>query len=117
MVDQWDDMIFGVKLSRHLRSDACVAVRDERLIAKATDLPSQSFVWSRLAESAEPLQGAALVFDSDIENADTLVEAKNLGIDAVVHPGIDGDAETHLLEQANELGLALISTGVSFRKR
>lgn len=117
MVDQWDDMIFGVKLSRHLRSDACVAIRDERLIAKATDLPSQSLVWSRLAESTESLQGAALVFDSDIENADTLVEAKRRGIDAVVHPGIDGDAETHLLEQANDLGLALVSTGVSFRKR
>ena len=116
MVDQWDDMIFGVKLSRHLRSDACLAVKGERLIAKATNLPSQSLAWSRLSESPNSLAKAILVFDSDIEKTDTLIRARESGCDVVVHPGVDSEAEAALLEQANTLGLALVSTGVSFRK-
>lgn len=116
LVDCWEDMLFGVKLSRHLKSDGCVAVREGRVIALASDLPDQGRVWLRLAEFEGSLENSVLVFDTDIEAVTTLQEAKRCGIDTVVHPGLDGNGEARLIEGANEYGIALVATGTSLCK-
>jgi AICAR transformylase/IMP cyclohydrolase PurH len=57
-----------------------------------------------------------LVFDEDIEDADLLSEAKELGATVVVHPGTASSQEGELVDRANQLGLALVATGASFTK-
>lgn len=116
LVTQWEDMIFGVKLSRHLRSSACLAVIGERVVAQASDLIDQSGVWERLRQMGESIEGATLVFDVDIEDPEAIDRAKSAGVGVLVHPGIDAAREPQLVERANAVGLALVATGVSLRK-
>ncbi len=116
LVTDWESMLFGVKLSRHLRSAACVAVKDERVIACVAGLARQSRFAQRISEREDSFDNAILVFDEDLESKSSLEEARRLGSSVVVHPGIDASKEGTLVEAANELGLALVSTGVSFTK-
>jgi len=116
LVTDWESMIFGVKISRHLRSAACAAVRNERVVALASGLVHQGRFAKRLGEDGVSLEGAILVFDEDIVDSDSLGEAHKLGCTVVVHPGRDSSREGKLLAKANQLGLALVTTGVSFTK-
>lgn len=116
LVTDWESMIFGVKLSRHLRSAACVAIRDEQVVAVASGLAHQGRFAKRLGEDGVSLESAIIVFDEDIVNPTYLEEAKQLGCSVMVHPGIDGTREGPLVDKANQLGLALVTTGVSFTK-
>ena len=116
LVTQWDDMLFGVKLSRHLRSAGCVAVLEQRVVAQASGLLCQFSAWDRLTEGGRSIEGSILVLDTDIENPDEIVRAKAAGISVLIHPGVDAQREALLVERANEVGLVLVATGVSFRK-
>ncbi len=116
LVTDWESMIFGVKISRHLRSAACLAVKGERIIAQASGLSHQRRFRQRLCEDEKSLRGSILVFDEDIEDADLLSEAKELGATVVVHPGTASSQEGELVDRANQLGLALVATGASFTK-
>lgn len=115
LVTQWEDMLFGVKLSRHLRSSACLAIIGERVVARASDLIDQSGFLAGLGQMGESIEGAVLVFDVDLEDPEQIVRAKAAGVSVLVHPGIDAQREPQLVERANEVGLALVATGVSFR--
>ena len=116
LVTQWEDMLFGVKLSRHLRSTGCVAVAGERVVAQVSGLIDQSSVWDRLRDGGKSIEGTSVVFDVDIEDPEEIARAKAAGASVLVHPGIDVQRETVLVERANAVGLALVATGVSFRK-
>ncbi len=116
LVTDWESMLFGVKISRHLSSSACVAVRDERVMARASGLARQARFAPRLIESGKSLEGSILVFDEDIGDPEILSECKNLGVTVVVHPGANPSFEGELVQKANGLGLALVATGVSFTK-
>lgn len=116
LVTDWESMLFGVKISRHLQSSACVAIREERVVARATGLTNQGRFASRLGEAGVSLEGVILVFDEDIVEPKILDMAKRLGSSVVVHAGVDGSKEGELVERANQLGIALVVTGVSFCK-
>ncbi len=116
LVTDWETMIFGVKISRHLRSSSCLAVKDERIIAQAAGLSHQRRFSQRLREEDKLLDGSILVFDEDIESPDLLSQAKELGATVVVHPGTSSSQEGELVDRANQLGLALVATGISFTK-
>ncbi len=115
-VEDWDNLLFGVKLSRHLRSSACVAVGDERLLARAEGMVRQTDFERLVTGSDRTLENAALVFDEDISEPVALERAHSLGFRVVAHPGLDVTTESELVESANTLGLALVATGVSFTR-
>lgn len=116
LVADWEDMIFGVKISRHLRSLACLAVREEQVVARTTGLSNQKRFAQRLVEDGASLNGSILIFDEDIEDPEVLSKSKNLGASVVVHPGLNSALEATLVDRANQLGLSLVATGVSFSK-
>ena len=114
LVTDWETMIFGVRISRHLRSTSCLAVKGERIIAQASGLSHQRRFSQRLREDEKSLGDSILVFDEDIEDPDLLSEIKELGVTVVVHPGTASSREGELVDRANQLGLVLVTTGVSF---
>lgn len=114
LVTDWETMIFGVRISRHLRSISCLALKGERIIAQASGLSHQWRFRQRLREDEKSLVDSILVFDEDIEDPDLLSEVKELGVTVVVHPGTANSREGELVDRANQLGLVLVITGVSF---
>jgi AICAR transformylase/IMP cyclohydrolase PurH len=91
-----------------------LAVKGELTIALASGLSHQRRFRQRLREDEKSLGDSILVFDEDIEDPDLLSEVKELGVTVVVHPGTASSREGELVDRANQLGLALVATGVSF---
>ncbi|MFL3658635.1 MAG: hypothetical protein ACJ07L_11365 [Opitutales bacterium] len=116
LVTQWEDMLFGVRLSRHLRSTGCVAIAGERVMAQASSLLDQRLAWDRLLQGGVSIEGSSVVFDVDIKDPEEIDRAKAAGVSVLVHPGIDLQREVQLVDRANKVGMALVATGVSFRK-
>lgn len=116
LVEDWDSMLFGAKIARHLRSCACVAVKEEAIVSVASGLDSQSRFKRRFEEQSESVAGALLIFDEDIADPQVLKSAKDLGVSLLVHPGVEPENEHRLVEVANQLGMALVSTGVAFTR-
>lgn len=116
MVDDWETMIFGVKLARHLQSSACLAVANERVARSASHLTTQFQFEEAFEGSQERLENAILVFDEELEDPDILDAAKRQGACLVIHPGLEFDRETSLVERSNELGIGLVATGLALAK-
>jgi len=116
LVYDWETMIFGVKLVRHVQSSACLAVQNERMVLLASHLTTQFDFERAFAGNQKRLDGAILVFDEDLEGPDILDAAKRQGAYLVIHPGLDSDREAKLVERSNELGIGLVATGIGLAK-
>ncbi len=118
-VDQWDDMMFAVKISRHLRSSSCVAIQGERIVAQASACPVQMLAVSDVLRQLEAMgvKGAVLAVDETIEDGDVFAATKEQGVSIVVHAGsLDPSMHPELSEAANEVGIVLVATGRSHCK-
>lgn len=116
LVDDWETMIFGVKLARHVQSSACLAVQNERIVRLAGHLTTQFDFEPAFAGNQKRLDGAILVFDEDLEDPNILEAAKRQGAYLVIHPGLESGREANLVERSNELGIGLVATGVGLAK-
>ena len=109
-VECWEDLVFGVRLAKHLRSSCAVAVRSGRVLAAASGRLDQGAAWREVAERAGDLRDAVVVFDEALAEPGLLAEMKLSGVRTVAHPGV-GANEAAVVEAANECGLALVATG------
>lgn len=118
-VGQWEDMIFAVKVGRHLNSSACIAVQGERILALSQGQLVQEQAVREVLRQLEEVDTALVVlaFDETLESPDIIEQAKASGVSVLVHPGsLDPASHPELAEMANEVGAALVATGRSHRK-
>ncbi|MAM92770.1 MAG: hypothetical protein CMI15_15055 [Opitutaceae bacterium] len=116
LVDDWETMMFGVKIVRHLQSSACLAVSQERVVRLASHMTSQLDFEKAFSTTRDRLENAIFVFDEDLAGPDSLEAAQRLGASLVIHPGLDGNREPELVDHSNELGIGLVATGSGLAK-
>ncbi len=116
LVDDWETMIFGVKIARHLQSSACLAVSGEHVVCLASCLNSQLDFEAAFSNRQDRLRNAIFVFDEDLAGPEPLEAAQRLGASTVIHPGLDAKIEAQLVDRSNELGICLVVTGIGLAK-
>ncbi len=116
LVGDWEAMIFGIKIARHLQSSACLAVSGEQIVCLASCLKSQLDFEAAFSNHQDRLRNAVFVFDEDLAGPEPLEAAQRYGASVVIHPGLDEEIEPQLVDRSNELGVCLVATGIGLAK-
>lgn len=109
---EWTGLEFAWKVTKHVKSNAIVYAHDGQLIAAGAGQMSRvDSVKFGAMKAVLPLKGTVLASDAFFPFPDGLQLAAQQGVTAVIQPGgsvKDGD----VIAAANELGLAMVFTGV-----
>ncbi len=110
--EEWRALLFGWKLSKHVKSNAIVYANDGQSVsAGAGQMSRVDSVKVGAMKAVLPLQGTVLASDAFFPFPDGVEEAAKHGITAVIQPG-GSVKDADVIEAANRLGLAMVFTGV-----
>ena len=113
--DEYDAMMFGWRVAKHVKSNAIVYSRRDRTLGIGAGQMSR-FDSSRIAvlkanEAGFDLKGSAVASDAFFPFADGLLEAAKAGATAVIQPG-GSVRDDDVTRAADEHNLAMIMTGI-----
>jgi phosphoribosylaminoimidazolecarboxamide formyltransferase/IMP cyclohydrolase len=112
---QISDLLFADKLVKNTKSNAIIFVKDGQLLASGTGQTSRVDALQQAIVKAKAfnfdLKGAVMASDAFFPFPDCVEIAGDAGVAAVVQPG--GSIKDDLsIAKANELGLAMVTTGI-----
>lgn len=114
LVDDWETLMFGAKLVRHVDSSGLVILSDERVVELEVGHYSVERAWQAILECGIGLANTIAVFDDPEVAPETLRQMKEQGVRAVLLPL--GEKEASWKDAANEVGLVLLTMGKSMRR-
>jgi phosphoribosylaminoimidazolecarboxamide formyltransferase/IMP cyclohydrolase len=110
--EEWDDLLFGWRVVKHVKSNAIAYVRHGQLLAAGAGQMSRvDSVKFGAAKAILPLKGSVLASDAFFPFPDGIEEAAKHGVTAVIQPG-GSVRDPEVIEAADRLGLAMVTTGV-----
>ena len=112
---EWQSMLFGWRVVKHVKSNAIVyAAHDRTLGIGAGQMSrvdsSRIAVW-KAGEAGLPLKGSAVCSDAFFPFPDGLVAAAQAGATAAIQPG-GSVRDPEVIAAADEHGVAMVFTGV-----
>ena len=112
---EWDSMIFGWKVCKHVKSNAIVYCRGERTLGIGAGQmsrvdSSRIAVW-KAGEAGLDLKGSAVVSEALFPFADGLVAAADAGATAAIQPG-GSVRDAEVIKAADDRGIAMVFTGI-----
>ncbi len=109
---EMDDMKFAMKVAKHIKSNGIVIAKEGKTIGIG---PGQvNRVWAienSIRQATEATEGSVLASDAFFPFEDNVVAAAAAGITAVIQPG-GSIHDEDCIKKANELGIAMVFTGV-----
>jgi phosphoribosylaminoimidazolecarboxamide formyltransferase/IMP cyclohydrolase len=109
---EWDDLLFGWRVVKHVKSNAITYVKNGQLIAAGAGQMSRvDSVKFGAAKAILPLKDSVLASDAFFPFPDGVEEAAKHGVTAIVQPG-GSVRDPEVIETADRLGLAMVFTGV-----
>jgi phosphoribosylaminoimidazolecarboxamide formyltransferase/IMP cyclohydrolase len=113
--DEWDSMMFGWKVCKHVKSNAIVYCRGERTLGigagqMARVDSSRIAVW-KAGEAALDLGGSVVVSEALFPFADGLIAAADAGATAAIQPG-GSVRDPEVIKAADDRGIAMVFTGI-----
>jgi phosphoribosylaminoimidazolecarboxamide formyltransferase/IMP cyclohydrolase len=110
--DEWKDLFFAWTVCKHTKSNAIVYARDEQTVGVGAGQMSRvDSVRIGAMRAQLPLTGSVLASDAFFPFRDGVDEAGSHGISAVIQPG-GSVRDGEVIASADELGLAMVFTGV-----
>ncbi len=110
--EEMEDLAFAWKAAKHVKSNAIVLVKDRALVGMGAGQPNRvNSVHLALRASGERAQGSALASDAFFPFADNVELAAGGGVASVVQPG-GSVRDQEVIDAADELGMAMVFTGV-----
>lgn len=110
--EEWQAMLFGWKISKHVKSNAIVYTRAGQTAAVGAGQMSRvDSVKVGAMKAVLPLAGTVIASDAYFPFPDGVEEAAKHGITAVIQPG-GSVRDQEVIAAANRLGLAMVFTGV-----
>jgi len=107
-----EDLLFGWKVVKHVKSNAIVLAKDNATVAVG---PGQvSRIWAlenAIKQGGENVVGSVIASDAFFPFADSVEAAAKAGITAVIQPG-GSMRDTESIEAADKNGIAMIFTGI-----
>jgi phosphoribosylaminoimidazolecarboxamide formyltransferase/IMP cyclohydrolase len=112
---EWDSMIFGWKVCKHVKSNAIVYCRGEATLGIGAGQmsrvdSSRIAVW-KAAEAGLDLRGSAVASEALFPFPDGLVAAADAGATAAIQPG-GSVRDEEVIKAADERGMAMVFTGI-----
>ncbi|HEY5229118.1 MAG TPA: bifunctional phosphoribosylaminoimidazolecarboxamide formyltransferase/IMP cyclohydrolase [Opitutaceae bacterium] len=113
--EEWDAMIFGWKVCKHVKSNAIVYCRGEQTLGigagqMARVDSSRIAVW-KAAEAGLDLRGSIVASEALFPFPDGLVAAADAGATAAIQPG-GSMRDAEVIKAADERGMAMVFTGI-----
>ena len=107
----WEDLIFGFKVVKHLKSNAICIVRDKTTLGLAGGEPSRIGAVKLAIQKAGDCKGAILASDAFFPYPDSIEEAHKAGIKYIIQPG-GSIRDKEVVSLCDKYGMSLILTGV-----
>ncbi len=113
--DEWDAMLFGWKVVKHVKSNAIVYAAAERTLGIGAGQmsrvdSSQLAIWKAKAAGL-PLRGSVICSDAFFPFPDALEAAGAAGATAAIQPG-GSVRDDDMIATANQLGMTMVFTGI-----
>jgi phosphoribosylaminoimidazolecarboxamide formyltransferase/IMP cyclohydrolase len=110
--DQVTDLLFAWHVAKHAKSNAIVFAKNEVTVGIGCGQTSRvDATWIALRRAGEKAKGAVMASDAFFPFPDSLDVAAEGGIAAVIQPG-GSVKDADVIKRADELGLAMVVTGV-----
>ncbi|SDZ26245.1 bifunctional phosphoribosylaminoimidazolecarboxamide formyltransferase/IMP cyclohydrolase [Thermoactinomyces sp. DSM 45892] len=110
--EEWEQLLFGFKVVKHVKSNAIVLVKENRTVGVgAGQMNRIGAARIAIGQAGELVTGAVLASDAFFPMPDTVEEAAKAGVTAIIQPG-GSIRDQESIEAANRLGLAMVFTGV-----
>ncbi len=113
--EEWDSMMFGWRVCKHVKSNAIVYVRDEQTLGVGAGQmarvdSSRIAVW-KAGEAKLDLKGSVVVSEALFPFADGLIAAAEAGATAAIQPG-GSVRDEEVIKAADERGMTMVFTGI-----
>ncbi len=106
------DCEFAWKVVKHVKSNAIVIAKDERLLGMGTGQPNRvNSVMLALGQAKKTSKGAVLASDAFFPFADNVELAAKAGISTIIQPGGSINDEK-VIAEAKKRGITMVFTGV-----
>ena len=112
--EEWDAMMFGWKVGKHVKSNSIVYCRGEQTLGVGAGQmarvdSSRIAVW-KAKEAALDLRGSVVCSEALFPFADGLIAAADAGATAAIQPG-GAIRDAEVIAAADERGMAMVFTG------
>jgi phosphoribosylaminoimidazolecarboxamide formyltransferase/IMP cyclohydrolase len=107
--EEMDNMIFGMKIVKHVKSNAIVVVKDG--MAKGVGTGETNRIWATKQAIERAGDGAVLASDAFFPFRDVVDECAKAGITAIVQPG-GSMRDQESIDACNEHGISMVFTGL-----
>lgn len=110
--EQMKDLLFAWKAVKHVKSNAIVLVKGGATVGiGAGQMSRVDSTEIAVRKAGDRAKGAVLASDAFFPFADSLEEAANNGISAIIQPG-GSIRDDEVIAKANELGIPMVFTGM-----
>ena len=113
--DAIKDLVFAMKVVKHVKSNAIVIAKNGRAIGigggEVSRIQATHDALDQALKGAKSLNGAVMASDAMIPFPDVINACEEKGIIAVIQPGGSKNDQT-IIDKCNEHGLAMIFTGI-----
>lgn len=110
--EQIEDMKFGMKIAKHMKSNAIAIVKDKSTLALGPGQTSR--IWAlknALENNNKDFNGATLVSDAFFPFEDCVELSSSYGINSIIQPGGSVN-DKDSIEKCNEKNIAMVFTGI-----
>jgi phosphoribosylaminoimidazolecarboxamide formyltransferase/IMP cyclohydrolase len=107
--EEINNMIFGMKVVKYVKSNAIVVIRDG--MALGIDGGQVNRIWAATHALDRAQGGTVLVSDAFFPFGDIVEEANKYGIRAIMQPG-GSIRDKESIDACNEKGISMVFTGV-----
>ncbi len=109
---QIDDLLFAWKCVKYAKSNAIVFAHDLVTVGLGTGQTSRvDSTWIAAKRAGDKAKGAVMASDAFFPFPDSVEEAAKHGISAIIQPG-GSIRDAEVFAKADELGIAMVTTGV-----
>ena len=110
--DEVRDLLFARKVTKHVKSNSVVFVKDEMTTGIGSgQMARVDAVYIAAHKGGEKIKGSVLASDAFFPFPDGIEEAHRAGVTAIIQPG-GSIRDEEVIAKADELGLAMVFTGV-----
>jgi phosphoribosylaminoimidazolecarboxamide formyltransferase/IMP cyclohydrolase len=110
--EEMEALLFGWRVVKHVKSNAIVFASAVRTLGVGAGQMSRvdSVKWGAL-RAILPLEGSSMASDAFFPFPDGIIEAAKAGVQSVIQPG-GSIRDAEVIEAADELGVAMVFTGI-----
>jgi phosphoribosylaminoimidazolecarboxamide formyltransferase/IMP cyclohydrolase len=110
--EQLRDLLFAWRCVKHAKSNAIVFAKDQTTVGIGAGQTSRvDATWIAVKRAGERTKNAVMASDAFFPFPDSIEEAAKAGISAIIHPG-GSVRDDDVIRKANELHLAMVTTGI-----